>query len=94
MIGGTLARLAADAGYQVVLSNSRGPETLADLAVELGPRARAATCAEAAEAGDLVVVAIPVKAYFGLQAAPFAGKVVMEATPLRPPMGPRTISCT
>ncbi len=78
MIGGTLARLAVDAGYQVVLSNSRGPETLADLAAELGPQARAATCAEAAAAGDLLVVAIPVKAYFDLPAAPFAGKVVMD----------------
>jgi predicted dinucleotide-binding enzyme len=78
MIGGTLARLAVDAGYQVVLSNSRGPETLTELAAELGPQARAATCAEAAAAGDLVVVAIPVKAYLGLPAAPFAGKVVMD----------------
>ena len=78
MIGGTLARLAVDAGYEVVLSNSRGPETLADLAAELGPAARAATCAEAAAAGDLVVVTIPVKAYFGLPAASFAGKVVMD----------------
>jgi 8-hydroxy-5-deazaflavin:NADPH oxidoreductase len=78
MIGGTLARLATGAGYQVVLSNSRGPQTLADLAAELGPQARAATCAEAAAAGDLVVVAIPVKAYLGLPAASFAGKVVMD----------------
>jgi predicted dinucleotide-binding enzyme len=83
MIGSTLATLAVDAGYQVVLSNSRGPETLQDLAAELGPLARAATCAEAAAAGDLVVVAIPVKAYLngpavGLPAAPFTGKVVMD----------------
>ncbi|MFD2348525.1 NAD(P)-binding domain-containing protein [Nonomuraea ferruginea] len=42
-IGGTLARLAVDAGLDVVLSNSRGPETLASLVEELGPRARAAT---------------------------------------------------
>ena len=78
MIGGTLARLAVDAGYQVVLSNSRGPETLQDLAAELGPLCPAATWAEAAEAGDLVVVSTPVKAYAGLPAAPFAGKVVMD----------------
>ena len=78
MIGGTLAALAVDAGYQVVLSNSRGPETLQDLAAELGPLARAATCAEAAEAGDLVVVAVPVKAYLGLPTAAFEGKVVMD----------------
>jgi 8-hydroxy-5-deazaflavin:NADPH oxidoreductase len=78
MIGGTLATLAVDAGYQVVLSNSRGPETLADLAAELGPLCRPATWAEAAEAADLVVVSTPVKAYAGLPAAPFAGKVVMD----------------
>src|SRR5689334_3241970 len=49
-IGGTVARLAVDAGYEVVLSNSRGPETLADLTADLGPSARAATPAEAAAA--------------------------------------------
>ncbi len=48
MIGSTLARLAVDAGYEVVLSNSRGPETLADSGAELGPQARAAHGAEAA----------------------------------------------
>jgi hypothetical protein len=78
MIGGTLATLAVDAGYQVVLSNSRGPETLQDLAAGLGPLCRPATCAEAAEAGDLLVVSTPVKAYAGLPAAPFAGKLVMD----------------
>jgi predicted dinucleotide-binding enzyme len=46
----------------VVLSNSRGPETLQDLVAELGPLATAATVGQAAEAGDLVVVSIPVKA--------------------------------
>jgi hypothetical protein len=78
MIGGTLATLAVGAGYQVVVSNSRGPHTLQDLAAELGPLCRPATWAEAASAGDLVVVSTPVKAYAGLPAAPFAGKVVMD----------------
>ncbi|WP_280428495.1 NAD(P)-binding domain-containing protein, partial [Nocardia brasiliensis] len=41
-IGATVARLAIAAGLDVVLSNSRGPETLTDLVAELGPRARAA----------------------------------------------------
>ena len=62
-IGGTVARLAVAAGHDVVLSNSRGPETLKELVDELGPRARAATPAEAAAAGDLVVVTIPLRAY-------------------------------
>jgi len=57
-IGSTVARLAVDAGHDVVLGNSRGPETLTDLIDELGPRARAATAAEAAAAGDIVVVTV------------------------------------
>src|ERR1035438_5803991 len=47
MIGGTVARLGVAAGHHVVLSNSRGPETLKDLVAELGPLASAATSAEA-----------------------------------------------
>jgi predicted dinucleotide-binding enzyme len=73
-----VATLAVDAGHQVVLSNSRGPETLRELVAELGPLARAASAAEAAEAGDIVVVAIPVKACPRLPAASFDGKVVMD----------------
>lgn len=61
-IGSTVARLALAAGHEVVLSNSRGPETLQDLVDELGPGARAATPAEAAEDADVVVVTIPLKA--------------------------------
>jgi predicted dinucleotide-binding enzyme len=77
-IGSTLARLAVDAGYDVVLSNSRGPESLAGLVGELGPSARAATADEAAAAGDVVVVAIPLKAYRAVPVRPLAGKVVID----------------
>ena len=77
-IGSALARLAVESGHQVVLSNSRSPDTLADLAVELGPRASAATSVEAAKAGDIVVVALPVKAFPDLPAAPLAGKTVID----------------
>src|SRR5450755_4416782 len=51
-IGSTIARLAIEAGHEVVLSNSRGPETLAETVAELGPRASAARSGEAAAAGD------------------------------------------
>ncbi|MEW2623730.1 NAD(P)-binding domain-containing protein [Streptomyces sp. NPDC048106] len=78
LIGGTLARLAVDAGLDVVLSNSRGPETLADLVAELGSRARAGTPAQAAEAGDWVVVTIPLKAYPQVPVEPLAGKTVLD----------------
>jgi predicted dinucleotide-binding enzyme len=76
-IGSTVARLAVAAGYDVVLSNSRGPETLRDLAGELGPKARAATVAEAA-AGDIVVVTVPLKAVQDIPAELLAGKVLVD----------------
>lgn len=77
-IGTAVARLAIAAGHDVVLSNSRGPETLADTVAELGPRASAATSAEAAVAGDLIVVTVPVKAFPDLPAAAMAGKVIAD----------------
>ena len=77
-IGSQLARLAVAHGHDVVVSNSRGPETLASLVRELGPRARAATPAEAAAAGDIVVVTIPLKSYRTVPAAPLAGKIVID----------------
>jgi hypothetical protein len=77
-IGSTVARLAVAAGYDVVLSNSRGPETLTALVGDLGPGARAATPEEAAAAGDLVVVTIPLKAYRSVPVEPLAGKVVID----------------
>lgn len=77
-VGGTAARLAAAAGHRVVVSNSRGPETLADLVAELGPNARAATPAEAARAADLVVVSTPLRAYRDLPVEPLAGRTVID----------------
>ena len=62
-IGSALARLAVAAGYDLVLSNSRPPHTLVDLADELGDGARAGTVEEAATAGDVGVVTIPLKSY-------------------------------
>jgi 8-hydroxy-5-deazaflavin:NADPH oxidoreductase len=77
-IGGTVARLSVAAGYAVVLSNSRGPDTLAELAAALGPLARAGTGEQAAAEADLVVVSIPLRAYRDLPAAPLAGKPVID----------------
>jgi predicted dinucleotide-binding enzyme len=77
-IGGALAKLAIGTGHEVVMSNSRGPETLADLVAELGPKARAATAVEAAQAGDIVVVTIPLHRYREVPVEPLAGKVVID----------------
>jgi predicted dinucleotide-binding enzyme len=77
-IGSQVARKAVQVGYDVVISNSRGPETLADLVAELGPRARAATPAEAAAAGDVAVVTVPLKSLRDIPVEPLAGKIVID----------------
>jgi len=77
-IGSQLARLAVRHGYGVVVSNSRGPDTLQDLVRELGSQARAGTSAQAAEAGDIGVVTIPLKNIADVPVAPFAGKIVID----------------
>lgn len=77
-IGSQIARKAVENGYEVVISNSRGPETLQDLVAELGPKARAATAVEAAEAADVAVVTVPFKAYTEVPVAPLAGKIVID----------------
>jgi len=77
-IGSQLARLAVRHGYDVVVSNSRGPETLKDLVRELGPSARAGTAAQAAEAADIAVVTIPLKNIGSVPVAPLAGKIVID----------------
>ena len=77
-IGSQLARLAVANNYNVVMSNSRGPETLSQLVAELGPRARAAKAADAAKAGDIVVVTVPLKAYRAVPVEPLAGKIVID----------------
>jgi predicted dinucleotide-binding enzyme len=71
MIGATLARRLTALGHEVVIANSRGPETLRELAAETG--ARAVTVAEAARGGEIVVVTIPQRAVPDLPRDLFAG---------------------
>jgi len=77
-IGSQLARLAVANGYNVVISNSRGPETLSGLVAELGSKARAGTPLDAAKAGDIVVVTVPLKNYRSVPVEPLAGKIVID----------------
>jgi 8-hydroxy-5-deazaflavin:NADPH oxidoreductase len=76
-VGSNLAKAAIAHGYDVVLSNSQGPKSLADLVSELGPRASAATPAEASAAGDFAIVAIPLATIDQVPVEPLAGKVVI-----------------
>lgn len=77
-IGSQIARKAVQLGYDVVISNSRGPETLGALIAELGPRARAATTAEAAAAADFAVVTVPFRSLGNIPVEPLAGKIVLD----------------
>jgi predicted dinucleotide-binding enzyme len=79
-IGRTVAGHAVDAGHEVAVSNSRGPDSLADLVDALGPNARAATVEDAARFGDVVFEAIPFGEYETLPADALAGKVVVSAS--------------
>ena len=83
-IGSTVAQLAVNAGDEVVLSNSRGPETLSELVAKLGPKARATTPIEAASAGDIVVATIPLGKYKELPVAALRGKVVLDTMNYHP----------
>lgn len=77
-IGSQVARAAVAHGYDVVIANSRGPETLAPLIAELGDRARAAAAAEAAAAADVAVVTIPLGRIDELPVDELAGKIVLD----------------
>jgi 8-hydroxy-5-deazaflavin:NADPH oxidoreductase len=76
-VGSNLAKAAIAHGYDVVLSNSQGADSLAGVVSELGPMARAAAPGEAAAAGDFAIVAIPITTVDQVPVEPLAGKVVI-----------------
>ncbi len=76
-VGSNLAKAAITHGYDVVLSNTQGPDSLAGLIKELGPQASAAGPAEAAAAWDFAIVAIPLATIGQVPVEPLAGKVVI-----------------
>jgi predicted dinucleotide-binding enzyme len=81
MIGSTLGKLWVDAGHEVRLA-SRHPEDLQPLVGRLGSRASTGTPAEAATFGDVVMLAVPLKAVpdlAGELAPSLVGKVVLDA---------------
>jgi 8-hydroxy-5-deazaflavin:NADPH oxidoreductase len=79
-IGANVARAAANAGYDVILSNNRGPDSLAGLAADIGSRASTASTEDAANQGDVVVIAVPYTAFESLPTEALAGKVVLATT--------------
>lgn len=75
-VGRTIGKLAVKSGNQVMLSNSRGPQTLFSLSRTIG--GEVGTVDEAVAFGDVVVVAIPLSAYRSVPVAPLAGKIVID----------------
>ncbi|QLK61116.1 NADP oxidoreductase [Enterobacteriaceae bacterium Kacie_13] len=76
-VGRAVAKLAIRAGHQVMLSNSRGPQTLFSLKPMIGCETGTAT--EAASFGDIVVIAVPLTAIGQLPVVELAGKAVIDA---------------
>ena len=79
-IGAAVARLAVAVRIPVVVANSRGPESLAGLIAELGPLATAGTVDQAAEAGDFVLLSVPLTAYTAIPPAPLKGKTMLDTS--------------
>lgn len=79
-IGVTAAKLFAEAGHQVYLSNSRGPETLAKKVKDLGPNVTAMSAEDAAKFGEVVLEAIPFGRFKELPAEALSGKVVISTS--------------
>ncbi|MCM5555082.1 NADPH-dependent F420 reductase [Pleomorphomonas sp. NRK KF1] len=75
-VGRAIGKLAVQAGHQVMLSNSRGPQTMFSLRYAVG--AEVGTVDEAVAFGDVVVVAIPLSAYRAVPVEPLAGKIVID----------------
>src|SRR3954470_21499704 len=80
-IGQAFAGHVAKAGYETVVSNSRGPDSLADLVKRLGPRARAGTRHEAAQA-DVVFLSVRWEDVPGALAdlPAWVGRILIDAT--------------
>ena len=87
LVGKAVARLSIAAGYNVVISNSRGPHTLTEVVKDLGPRARAGSVEEAIESGDIVTISIPLPVHDQLPAKAFRNKIVLDQTNYYPGMG-------
>jgi predicted dinucleotide-binding enzyme len=79
-IGSQVAIAMVGIGYDVIVSNSRGPDSLKDLVSDIGPKAKAATSEETAKEADIVVVSVPLGAFKDIPVEPLVGKIVINTT--------------
>jgi hypothetical protein len=80
-IGATAAKLFANAGHEVAISNSRGPESLTSLINSIGANIKAKTVEDAIKFGEVILLAIPWRKRKELLPASklFDGKIVIDA---------------
>src|SRR4051812_2728548 len=83
--GPIVARMAVDAGHQVSIAASGDPDRIALIAQVLAPGASARRAGQAVREADIVVLALPMHAFAGLDPAPFAGKLVVDLMNYWPP---------
>jgi 8-hydroxy-5-deazaflavin:NADPH oxidoreductase len=81
LVGATLARFFAAKDIPVLIANSRGPETLAKMAAEIGRSVTPATVAEAVKA-DIILMAVKATAFknVGAMLRDWSGKIVVDVT--------------
>lgn len=79
-VAGTFGRHLINAGHQVVISNSRGPETLADFVADLGPGAAAGTKQEAADCEVVILAVNWVSVPAALRGIDWRGRILIDAT--------------
>lgn len=78
-IGATVAKLFIEAGHEIAIANSRGPETLESLVADLGKKATALSVEDAAKFGEIIFVSIPFGKYEELPASAFETKIVIDS---------------
>jgi 8-hydroxy-5-deazaflavin:NADPH oxidoreductase len=82
-IGATAAKLFLNAGHEIAISNSRGPQSLQLFVESLGPGAKAMTVEDSIAFGDIILLAMPWRKREELRSLPselFKNKIVIDAT--------------
>ena len=79
-VTGTFGRHLLTAGHSIVVSNSRGPETLADFVADLGPGAIAGTKQQAAECDVVILAAHWGRVADALKGIDWRGRILIDAT--------------
>ena len=79
-VAGTIGRHLINAGHTIVVSNSRGPETLGKFVAELGPGASAGTKQQAAECDIVILATNWARVPEALKGIDWHGRILVDAT--------------